>query len=98
MFDAMLLIALIILSVSILGCLYRVLKGPSMADRIIALDSIGIHLIAVIAILSVMLRTQAFLDIILLIGILSFVGTIAFSKYLERGVVIDSERDHGVHR
>lgn len=93
MLSAMLFVALIILSLSILGCMYRVLKGPAMSDRVIALDSIGIQLIAIVAIISVMLRTQAYLEIILLIGILAFLGTIAFSKYIERGVVIEHERD-----
>ncbi|MGF9713655.1 Na(+)/H(+) antiporter subunit F1 [Paenibacillus sp. JMULE4] len=98
MLSEMLFVALIILSLSILGCMYRVLKGPSMPDRIIALDSVGIQLIAIVAILSIMLRTQAYLEIILLIGILAFLGTIAFSKYIERGVVIEHERDHSNDR
>lgn len=98
MLSEMLFVAVIILSLSILGCMYRVLKGPSMPDRIIALDAVGIQLIAIVAILSIMLRTQAFLEIILLIGILAFLGTIAFSKYIERGVVIEHERDHSNDR
>ncbi|WP_281888929.1 Na(+)/H(+) antiporter subunit F1 [Paenibacillus sp. YYML68] len=85
--------ALAILSLSIVGALYRVLKGPSMPDRIIALDLVGIFLIGIIAILSIMLRTQAYLEIILLIGVLAFLGTVAFSKYLEKGVVIEHESD-----
>ncbi len=95
MLSTMLLIAIVILSISVLGCLYRVLRGPSMSDRIIALDTIGINLIAIVAVISIMLRTQAFLEIILLIGILAFLGTIAFSKYIERGVVIGHETDDG---
>lgn len=98
MLSEMLFVALIILSFSILGCIYRVLKGPSMSDRVIALDSVGIQLIAIVAILSIMLRTQAYFEIILLIGILAFLGTIAFSKYIERGVVIEHERDHSNDR
>lgn len=93
MLETMLLIGLVLFSIAILGCLYRVFKGPSMSDRIIALDTIGINLIAIVAIVSIMLRTQAYLEIILLIGILAFLGTIAFSKYLERGVVIEHESD-----
>lgn len=93
MLSVMLIMALIIFSLSMLGCMYRVFKGPTMPDRIIALDSVGIHLIAIVAILSMVLRTQGFLDIILLIGILAFLGTIAYSKFLERGVVIEDEGD-----
>ncbi len=94
MLSGILIISLVIISLATLGSLYRVLKGPTMPDRIIALDTIGINLIGIVAIVSIMLRTQAFLDIILLIGILAFLGTVAFSKFLERGVVIEHERDH----
>ena len=56
-----------------------------MADRITALDTIGINVIAIVAVLSMMLHTQAYLDIILLIGILAFLSTVAFARYIERG-------------
>lgn len=86
-------IALIFLSISILIGLYRVIKGPSMPDRVIALDTIGINLISAIAVISITLETRAFLEVILLLGILSFITTVAFSKFLERGVVIERKRD-----
>ena len=64
----------------------------SRADRVQALDAIGFNLIAGIAIFSVLLNTHAYFDLILLIGILSFVGTISFARYLERGVIIERKR------
>ena len=93
MFEIVLIISLSFLTVSISACLYRVVKGPSMPDRVMALDTIGINLIAGVAILSVLLGTSAFLEVILLLGILSFIGTIAFSRFIERGVVIERNRD-----
>ncbi len=93
MFHTFLLISLFILALSILVSLYRVFKGPSMPDRVMALDAIGINLVAAVAILSVMFRTHAFMDILLLVGILSFIGTIAFARFLERGVAIAHRRD-----
>ncbi|MBP2241011.1 multicomponent Na+:H+ antiporter subunit F [Cytobacillus eiseniae] len=89
MFTHFLMGCLFFLILSILAALYRVIKGPSMSDRVMALDNIGINLLAGVAILSILLHTHAFLDIILLLGILSFVGTIAFARYIERGVVIE---------
>ncbi|MEK4563673.1 Na(+)/H(+) antiporter subunit F1 [Alkalicoccobacillus gibsonii] len=86
-------IALIFLSISICIGLYRVIKGPSMPDRVIALDTIGINLISAVAVISITLDTGAFLEVILLLGILSFITTVAFSKFLERGVVIERKRD-----
>jgi len=94
MFDLFLSVCLCLILFSILAALYRVIKGPSMPDRVMALDNIGVNLLAGVAILSIYLRTHAFLDIILLIGILSFVGTIAFARFIERGVVIERKRIH----
>lgn len=93
MLDMMLIASLIVLAVSIIGTFYRVIKGPSISDRVVALDSIGIHLISITAVLCVYLRTVAFTEVVLLLGILSFIGTIAFSKFIERGVVIERRRD-----
>lgn len=92
MFELFLQGCLLFLLLSIMAALYRVIKGPSMPDRVMALDNIGINLLAGVAILSIILRTHAFLDIILLIGLLSFVGTIAFARYIERGVIIEHNR------
>ncbi|MBH5319345.1 Na(+)/H(+) antiporter subunit F1 [Paenibacillus sp. GSMTC-2017] len=97
MMSALLVASLVILSLSMLGCMFRLLIGPSIPDRIAALDTIGVLLLAIIAIIGMLLRTQAFFDIILLIGILTFIGTTAFARYIERGVVLetgDDKRDH----
>jgi multicomponent Na+:H+ antiporter subunit F len=93
MFKIILITALVFLTLSILVGIYRVVKGPSTADRVQALDFIGINLIASIAIFSILLHTHAYFDLILLVGILSFVGTIAFARYIERGVVIERNSD-----
>ena len=89
MLDAALYISLLILSLATLTCLFRVIKGPSMPDRVVALDTIGINLIGIVTILSIIYRTQAYLELILLIGILAFLSTVAFSKFIQRGVVVD---------
>lgn len=57
-----------------------------------ALDAIGINLIGMTAIVSILLKTTAFFEIILLLGILAFIGTVAFSKFLEKGEVIENDR------
>ncbi|MEN0650360.1 Na(+)/H(+) antiporter subunit F1 [Caldifermentibacillus hisashii] len=93
-FEIIMIVSLCLLTLSILANIYRVVKGPSSADRIQALDAIGIILIASIAVFSVLLHTHAFFDLILLIGILSFVGTVAFARFTERGMVI-KQKDEG---
>lgn len=77
---------------SILVTIYRLAKGPTTLERVQALDALGIYLIAGIAIFSVLLRSTAFFEVILLIGILSFIGTIAFARFIERGIVIDRKQ------
>lgn len=93
MFNMLLYLTLFLLTISIAACLYRVIKGPSMPDRVMALDLISVNLIASIAILSVINGQTVFLDVILLLGILSFIGTIALSRFIERGVIIVGKRD-----
>ncbi|WP_121611186.1 Na(+)/H(+) antiporter subunit F1 [Mesobacillus foraminis] len=93
MFEMVIYVSIFCFSLSMLGLIYRVIKGPSMPDRVVALDAIGINLVAVVALGSIALRTSEFLDIILLIGILAFIGTVAFSKYLEKGVIMERDRD-----
>jgi len=93
MFSTLLILSLGILAAAALGCMYRLLKGPSLPDRIAALDTIGVLLLSMIAVLCVLLRTTAYLDIILLIGILTFIGTTAFARYIERGEVFERGND-----
>ncbi|WP_332647483.1 Na(+)/H(+) antiporter subunit F1 [Lysinibacillus sp. 54212] len=89
MMEKVLLVSLMLFMIAVALLLYRVIKGPSMPDRAIALDTIGVNLISSIAIVSIVLKTKAFLEAILILGILAFIGTIAFSKYIERGVIVE---------
>ncbi|WP_260447338.1 MULTISPECIES: Na(+)/H(+) antiporter subunit F1 [Listeriaceae] len=81
-------------SVSIFLYLYRILKGPTTSDKVVALDSIGMNLVAIVALLSMLLDTSAYLDVILLIALLAFIGTVSFAKFVEKGKVIERERDN----
>ncbi len=93
MIELMLRISLVLFTLSIAIVLYRVIRGPSMPDRVIALDTIGVNLISGIAVISILLQTRAFLEAILIIGILSFISTIALSKFIERGVIVEYKRN-----
>ncbi|BDH62721.1 monovalent cation/H+ antiporter subunit F [Ureibacillus massiliensis 4400831 = CIP 108448 = CCUG 49529] len=80
--------AIVIIALSMVALLYRVVKGPTPSDRVIALDSLGITLICLVALFTILVETSFFLEIILLLAILSFIGTIAFSKFIEKGDII----------
>lgn len=92
MFDTLMLLSMFLLTLSIVIALYRIIKGPSVHDRVLALDSVSYIIIGIVAVLSVYLDSQAYLETILLLGILAFLGTIAFSRFMERGVVIERKR------
>lgn len=92
MLNTIMLIAMFLLSISLMLTLYRIIKGPTVHDRILALDSVGYIVIGIVACLSIYLDSHAYLETILLIGILAFLSTIALSRYMERGVVIGRKR------
>lgn len=93
MFKIVIGLSLLIVAISTLLFVFRLVKGPSTPDRVIALDAIGINLIAITAIISIVLNSNAFVEIILLLGILAFIGTVAFSKWLEKGEIIENDRN-----
>lgn len=93
MINGFLSLALAILALAVLGCAYRLIVGPSRSDRIAALDTIGIVLLAMVAVLCMRLDTQALTEIILVIGILTFIGTTVLALYIERGSVIEDGDD-----
>lgn len=87
-------VIVVLISLSMLAFIYRLIVGPTVPDRVVALDSLGVALISMIGIFSILVDTSFFLDIILLLAILAFIGTVAFSKFLEKGEIIQRDNDH----
>lgn len=83
-FDKLLTIALYILSGLSFLCLLRVIIGPSIADRMVAIDIFGILVVGICGILTVKLKKMFILDIGIVWIIFSFIGTLALAKYLSR--------------
>jgi multisubunit Na+/H+ antiporter MnhF subunit len=81
-------IILILISISIALCIIRVYRGPTTPDRVIALDTVAVNVLAFIVVLSIHLNTEMFFDAVLVIAIIAFVGTVAIAKYLMRGDII----------
>jgi multicomponent Na+:H+ antiporter subunit F len=73
-----------ILSVSTLFVFIRFLKGPNLSDRVIALDLLITIGIGIIAIYSITNDKATFLDIAMILALIAFLGTVAFSYYLEK--------------
>ena len=72
------------LSLALLLAFVRLAMGPSVADRVVALDLIGVLSVGVIILYSVATGLQVFLDAAIALALVSFAGTIAFAKYIER--------------
>ena len=77
-------IILPILSISALLVFIRFLMGPALSDRVVALDLLITIGIATIAIYAMITNTKAFLDIAMIFALIAFLGTVAFSYYLEK--------------
>jgi len=64
-------------------CLYRIGKGPTAADRMVAIDILGLIVVAICALVALFLDESFFMDITITFALLSFVGSLALAKYLE---------------
>ena len=83
-FEGPLLVKLINVSLfSSLFILFRVVYGPSPADRIVAVDILGVLIIGMLALFGLFYDQGFFLDIALIWALLSFVASLAFAKILE---------------
>lgn len=63
-------------------CLYRIIRGPSVADRMVGIDIFGILVTGICAILAILTDRMFLLDIGIAWIILSFIGTLTLAKYL----------------
>ena len=75
--------AFYILILSCILCLYRIWKGPTSADRIVAIDILGIMIVGLCAALTICTKRSWYIDIGIAWALQSFISTLALSKYLE---------------
>lgn len=68
---------------------YRLLRGPGLPDRILALDTLYVNAIALLVLFGIQYDTQLLFEAALVVALLGFVGTIALSKYVTRGDIIE---------
>lgn len=64
--------------------LFRMMRGPTIVDRILAFDTTAISLIALVVLMSIRWNTAVYLELVLIISLLGFVGTVALVFYLQR--------------
>lgn len=69
--------------------LWRLLVGPELTDRILALDTFYINTIALLMLIGIRLGNDIFFEAALLIAMMGFIGTVALCKYILRGDIIE---------
>jgi multicomponent Na+:H+ antiporter subunit F len=79
-----LLVILPVLSLALLLTFARLLRGPSLPDRVIALDMLATLSIGVVAVYALFTGQPALLDVAILLALLVFVGTVGFAYFIER--------------
>ena len=78
--------AILLNIVGLVPTLWRLTRGPSLADRVVALDFMAAQIIALIAAWCVLTGQAVFLDAAAVLALVAFLGTVAFARYLEKGV------------
>ena len=78
------LTALAMLAVAAGLTFIRLAQGPTLPDRVIAIDLIGVLLVCLLVLMAGVTAQQAFLDVAMVVALISFVGTVAYARYIER--------------
>ncbi len=79
-----LLIFILLLSISL--TLYRFIKGPTLSDRVISYDVLGVMSISLLVILALFFERMLYLDIALVMGLIGFLGSTIFGRFIEKGI------------
>jgi len=83
------LIALSLIILALVLNIWRVVIGPDITDRILALDTLYINSIALLVLLGIHMASSVYFEAALLIAMIGFIGTTALCKYLLRGDIIE---------
>lgn len=76
-------IGMVLLAITILLSFIRLLRGPTLPDRVVALDMLTSVAIALTAVYAILTDQPVFLDVATVLALISFLGTIAFARYID---------------
>jgi multicomponent Na+:H+ antiporter subunit F len=77
-------VALTLLAVAAALTFIRLAKGPTLPDRVIAIDLVGVLMVCLLVLMAGVTAQQALLDVSMVVALISFVGTVAYARYIER--------------
>lgn len=87
--ETALLVSSYAVALAVLMALWRLLRGPTVPDRILALDTLNTTAIAGLVLLGMHLRTAVYFEVALVIAMLGFVSTVVLSKYVIRRDIVE---------
>ncbi|MEP6587981.1 MAG: K+/H+ antiporter subunit F [Polaromonas sp.] len=76
-------------SLALMLCAWRLLRGPHVMDRVLAIDTLYINAVALVVLLGIRLQTPILFEAALIMAMLGFASTVALARYLTRGDVIE---------
>ena len=80
------IVFLIIIGAAVFFCLLRMFKGPTSADRAVALDTLSTVTSALLVLLGYIFKRYIYLDVSFVYAVLTFVGSVAIARFLEKGI------------
>ena len=87
--DDVLWAALVISAGATLLAGYRVIRGPTTPDRVVALDTIGTNVVAIAMLFAIASHQGFFVDVSLVLAIIGFISTITVARYVTEGDIIE---------
>ncbi|MGE0444031.1 MAG: monovalent cation/H+ antiporter complex subunit F [Vicinamibacterales bacterium] len=85
MLERMTEVSMAMMGIALLIALARVVKGPTLPDRVVAIDLIGVLVVGLIVMLAAWTGVRETLDAALVIALIAFLGTVGYAVYVERG-------------
>ena len=82
--EVLIIAAVVMISAALFISFFRVVKGPTLPDRVVAVDLIGVTAVCLMIVVSAGTKEPAFLDAAVVITLLGFLGTVAYARYTQR--------------
>lgn len=89
MIDLALNFAIAAVMLALLLCGWRLLRGPEVPDRVLALDTLYVNVVALVILFGIRWNTALLFEAALIVALLGFVATVALARYLSRGDVME---------
>jgi multicomponent K+:H+ antiporter subunit F len=89
LYDIALVVAFVAVALSQILAMIRLIMGPGVSDRILALDTMVVDAIALIVLLGIAQGTQIYFEAALIFAMLGFVSTVAYARFILRGDIIE---------